>query len=447
MRSYLHPPGTEASPVELTEISSHGRLEVMPLQLKHRALYAAFDRFPSQKGAASHIYRMSQTLFDLMQGGLLYVLGDEELPVYQKEESIEILRYSRPVTNFLERTWRYGRRLSALLEQQSDSLRICHFRDPWSGVPILTHKGRKYVTVYEVNGLPSIELPYSYPKAAPSQLARIRDAERFCWSEADMVITPSRTIKENLVRLGAAAGKITVIPNGADIAPASIRPPDAPSRYIIYFGALQRWQGVDILLRAFARLADLDDLRLVICSSTHPRTAKAYRKLAEKLGVAERTSWFFRMSERELAPWRAHALLSVAPLTECSRNLDQGCCPLKILESMASGVPVVASDLASVREIITDRIEGRLVRPDRPAELARVIRIVLEYPDHLQVMGEKARRRIEHGFTWTDCTARLTAFYRSGCSAVSSPFEDDTVETSLSGSQVSGEPERKEQSL
>ena len=419
----------------------------MPLQLKHRALYAAFDRFPSQKGAASHIYRMSQTLFDLMQGGVLYVLGDEELPVYQKEESVEILRYSRPIANFLERTSSYSRRLSALLEQQSDSLRICHFRDPWSGVPILAHKERRYVTVYEVNGLPSIELPYSYPKAAPSTLAKIAEAERFCWSEADRIITPSHTIRENLVRLGAAAAKITVIPNGADIPSASVRPADAPSRYIIYFGALQRWQGVDVLLRAFARVADLDDLWLVICSSTHPRLAKAYRKLAEKLGGAERIRWFFRMQERELAPWRAHALLSVAPLTECSRNLDQGCCPLKILESMASGVPVVASDLPSVREIITGQGDGRLVRPDRPAELARAIRVLLEYPDHLRSMGEKARRRIEQNFTWTRCTARLSAFYRSFCSDIPSPIEDDSVEASLSGSQASGEPEHKEQSL
>ncbi|MCI0489057.1 MAG: glycosyltransferase [Blastocatellia bacterium] len=427
----------------------------MPLQLKHRALYAAFDRFPSQKGAASHIYRMSQTLFDLMQGGLLYALGDEELPVYQKEDSIEILRYSRPVANFLERTLRYGRRLSALLEQQGDSLRLCHFRDPWSGVPILTHRDRRYVTVYEVNGLPSIELPYSYPKAAPLTLARIREAERFCWSEADSIITPSRTIKDNLVRLGAAAEKITVIPNGADIPSASARPADAPSRYIIYFGALQRWQGVDVLLRAFARLADLDDLGLVICSSTHPRLAKAYRKLAEKLGVAERMLWFFRIQEGELAPWRAHALLSVAPLTECSRNLDQGCCPLKILESMASGVPVLASDLPSVREIMTDRVDGRLVRPDRPAELARAIRVLLEYPDYLRVMGEKARLAIEQDFTWTDCAARLTAFYAAVCAEAradawatdSSLTKDNADETSLSGSQASDGPERKEQSL
>ncbi len=387
----------------------------MPLKLSHRALYSAFDRFPSQKGAATHINRMAQTLFDCMGGGLLYVLGDEELPVYQREGDIEILRYSRPVTNFLERTQKYGRRLGALLEQQSDSLRICHFRDPWSGIPVLARGDRPYKTVYEVNGLPSIELPYTYPKAAPQTLARIRAAEEFCWTNADRVITPSHTIRENLIAFGAPARKITVIANGAEQADPAPRPACAPARYLIYFGALQRWQGVDVLLRAFGRLADMDDLYLVVCASTHPRYAKPYHKLAEKLEIAHRVLWFFRLSEKELAPWRAHALLSIAPLTECSRNLEQGCSPLKVLESMAAGVPVVASDLPSVREIITDQVDGCLVRPDRPSELARAIRVLLEYPDYLRAMGERARMRIQQDFTWRRATELLIECYRSIC--------------------------------
>jgi glycosyltransferase involved in cell wall biosynthesis len=380
--------------------------------LRHRALYAAFDRFPAPKGAAIHIGRMAETLFGLAGGGLLYVLGDDELPVYQREGGVEIVRYARPEPNRLRRALGYGRRLSALLDGQADSLQICHFRDPWSGVPILARDGRRYATVYEVNGLPSIELPAAYPDLAPATLAKIRAAEVFCWSAADRLIAPSATIAGNLVALGAAVEKIEVIPNGADLPAPVPRPPDAPARYLLYFGALQPWQGVDVLLRAFALLADLDDLALVVCVATHPRTARPYQRLAEKLGCAGRVRWLFRLSQAELAPWRAHATLSVAPLTECARNLDQGCCPLKILESLAAGVPVVASDLPSVREIVTDGVEGRLVRPDRPAELARAIRVLLEYPDRLPAMGERARDRIARDLTWDRVLTRLTRLYR-----------------------------------
>jgi glycosyltransferase involved in cell wall biosynthesis len=388
------------------------------LQLRHQSLYAAFDRFPSAKGAAVHINRMAQTLFAHLNGGLLFVLGDDILPAYQKEGQVEIVRFSKPVTNFLERTLAYSRTLRALIEEQRDSLRLCHFRDPWSGVPILEKKS--YVTVYEINGLPSIELPFSYPRIAPETLKKIRAAEEFCWTEADAIITPSQTMKTNLVALGASASKITVITNGADIQAKPEPPTDAPKRYLIYFGALQRWQGVDVLMKAFARLADFDDLHLLICSSTHPRFAKAYRKLAERLEIAERITWHFGLSEEELAPLRAHALLSVAPLTECSRNLEQGCCPLKILESMASGVAVVASDIPSVREIISDGVDGKLVRAERPAELARAIRLLLEYPETLSNMGAHAKERIAKDLTWQNSMQKLAALYRSICPEISS---------------------------
>src|SRR5262249_47539052 len=160
---------------------------------------------------------------------------------------------------------------------------------------------------YEINGLPSIELPCRFPQVSRRTLEKIRAAEEFCWSEADVIITPSETMLRNLVSLGVPKAKISVIPNGADVQSKPPAPESAPGRYIIYFGALQRWQGVDNLLRAMARLSDFDDLKLVICSATHQRHAKPYRKLAEKLGIADRTIWMFSLDESELLSWLANA--------------------------------------------------------------------------------------------------------------------------------------------
>src|SRR5690348_11694892 len=107
---------------------------------KHRALYAAFDRFPSRKGSAVHIHRLARALFERSGGGLLYVLGGEGLPAYQREGDVEIVRYMREATHVLERAQGYGTRLSALLDELGD-LEIAHFRDPWSGLPIVEHGG------------------------------------------------------------------------------------------------------------------------------------------------------------------------------------------------------------------------------------------------------------------------------------------------------------------
>jgi glycosyltransferase involved in cell wall biosynthesis len=381
------------------------------LERPHRALYAAFDRFPSRKGAAIHIDRFARTLFDTFDGGALFVLGGPDLPAHQIEGNVEIVRFMADIPNFLDRALAFGGWLARAVDRLEGSLELCHFRDPWSGAAIALRPRRKYAVVYEVNALPSIELPSLFPALGASTLAKIRRTEMECCAAADRIVTPSHTTAALLSSLGIAQSKIDVIPNGADLDAPVPRPVDAPDAYILYFGAAQRWQGIDTLLRAFARLADFTSLRLVICASAESRAWRRYERLAAKLGVAGRMVWRYALEEPELAAWRQHAAISVAPLTDSPRNSVQGCAPLKILESMASGTAVVASDVAPVRELIRDRENGWLVHPDRPAELARALCILLEHPPLITQLGANARRTIEDHFTWDRATSALRSAY------------------------------------
>lgn len=382
------------------------------LRVPPKSLYAAFDVFPSRKGAAIHIDHFSRALFTCMGGGLLYVLNDGAMPAYQQEENFTIVRAHPPTRNYLARALAFSDQLARLIADHGAALELCQFRDIWSGVPLLT-ANRRHAAVFEVNALASIELPFAYDGIAPDTLAKIRTQELFCLEHADHIVTPAHVLRDRLVALGVASRKITVIPNGSNLAPPRPRPPEAPARYLLYFGALQPWQGVDVLLRAFARLADLPDLELVICASHASRRSRMLQRFADTLGLGSRVRWLFALPEEDLAPWREHATLSVAPLTECTRNLEQGCAPLKILESMAAGVPVVASDLPAVRELMRDREHGRLVRPDRPGELARVIRVLLHSPEVVRAMGQRARAHVAEGFLWEHAVARLDAVYLS----------------------------------
>jgi len=380
------------------------------LERRPRALYAAFDRFPSRKGAAIHIDRFARTLFDELGGGCLFVLGGPDLPAYQREGDVEIVRFCDVVENFLERAFAFGERLARVVETLAPSLEVAQFRDPWSGGPIALRPRRTYATIYEVNALPSIELPSLFPAVGASTIEKIRAMELACLRASDAVITPSATTADFLRSLGIT--NVDVIPNGADLDAPLPRPDDAPESYLLYFGSPQPWQGIDTLLRAFARLADFESLRLVICGSRESRGWKPYDKLAAKLGVEERIVRRFALDEHELSAWRQHALLSVAPLTACDRNVLQGCAPLKIVESMSSGVAVVASDVPPVRELIEHRRNGWLVHPDRPAELARALRILLEEPGLVRSLGAAARQTIERKFTWEQSTAALRRVVR-----------------------------------
>jgi glycosyltransferase involved in cell wall biosynthesis len=381
----------------------------------HRALYAAFDRFPSRKGAAIHIDRFARTLFGEFGGGALLVLGGPDLPSHQLDgdvEYVEIVRHPAEATNYLDRALSFSAFVERALSHLDSSLELCHFRDPWSGAAIALRPRRRYATVFEVNALPSIELPSLYPALGPRTLDKIRRREMACCDAADLIVTPSMTTANLLASIGIDERKIRVIPNGADLDAPCDRPADAPEQYLLYFGAGQRWQGIDTLLRAFARLADFTGLHLAICASNQSKQWRPYERLAARLGIAERIVWRYALDEPELAAWRQHALVSVAPLTDSPRNVIQGCAPLKIVESMASGAAVVASDVPPVRELIRDRHDGWLVHPDRPAELARALRILIDHPDLAHSLGANARRTIEERFTWDRATNALRDEYR-----------------------------------
>ena len=402
------------------------------------ALYSAFDTFPAPKGAAVHIEHMAKALFksfpeETHSQNLLYVLGGEGLPKYQRENGVSIHRFSTPIANYLHRAIAFSGGLKLLLEkpalnskglQMGEQLKCCHFRDPWSGLTILNYRHKTqadYKTVYEVNGLPSIELPYAYPHIAPSTLQKIKHQEQMCLAASDLVIVPSQIIAKNLMKMGVSSEKLTVIHNGAPIVGESYddfskhklkRPALAPKSYLIYFGALQQWQGVDDLIRALPLLADYPELKLVICAAKHNRIAKAYRKLAAKLEIQDRIHWEFGLEQHQLQPWIANALVSIAPLTDCRRNMEQGCCPLKVLESMAQGVPVIASDLPVVHELMENEKQGLLIRPGRPADIARAVRRLVEDPQLVDTFGQQGWQRVKESFTWKYAEDKLVDSYK-----------------------------------
>jgi glycosyltransferase involved in cell wall biosynthesis len=377
----------------------------------YRAIYAAFDPYPSPKGSATHIRHFSSALFAHMDGGILYTLGKADEASSREEGGVRHERFNLPVKNYLARAEAFTKRLRQIVAGHP-GLQIAHFRDIWSGLPLL-QIGSQFAKVFEVNGLPSVELPYRYGNLPETTLQKIYQLEQHCLLGADRIVVPSATIAAHLQKRFIPAEKITLIPNGADVPPAYPKPADAPEQYLIYFGALQPWQGIDVALKALRYLQDFKKLKLIICAAHRRHFVKPYRKLAEKLGVAERVVWKFRLPQEELWAYVQHAALSLAPLKEGARNLEQGCCPLKILEAMACGTTNVASDLPVVRELLTEREDARLVKPERPAELARAVRLLLDHPEVNDQLARRAREKVVAHYSWTLQCDKLSLLYKS----------------------------------
>lgn len=311
-------------------------------------------------------------------------------------------------TNFLKRATAFSNWVEDRVAQEKH-LRVAQFRDIWSGLPLLSKP--HITTVFEVNGLPSIELPYRYKHIGKDTLNKLESLELKCLQQCDFIICPSHVIKAHLINRDVDPDKIYVIPNGADY-PHSLRNPrNVPEKYAVYFGALQSWQGVEVALKAMQYLADKPELKLVICSSHKAKLARPYHRFVRRLGLEDRVIWKYQLSKKDLFGVLSKAQCSLVPLTECSRNLVQGCSPLKIFESMAYEVPIVASRLPVVEEILADKQEAKLVRADRPADLARAIRMLVDHPDHGQALAAKALEKFKANYTWDKVDQQLSEFY------------------------------------
>lgn len=200
------------------------------------------------------------------------------------------------------------------------------------------------------------------------------------------------------------AGRLHVVRNGVDtetFTPIPARPvvassPDAPLR-ILFVGRMIRDKGPDVLIRAAAMLGR-DDLEFVLVGSDgFDRNAapSPYETELRRLASEGRARVAFEpfVDRTEVPALLRRADVFVVP----SQWPDP--CPLTVGEGLASGVPVIASDIGGIPEILGDA--GRLVRPGDPADLAAAIAELADDPGLRRRMGQAARRHaVAHDWSW-----------------------------------------------
>ncbi|MGB3465526.1 MAG: glycosyltransferase family 4 protein [Cyclobacteriaceae bacterium] len=375
----------------------------MPESSQYESVYIAFDPYPSFKGSATHIKEVYDTLCNSAGRSLLVTLEGTS-------ESVQDHRQLSPGEgNYLQRGIAFSKAVGDIIDS-ANTLQFVQYRDIWGGLPTLNRKD--IVSIFEVNGFPSIELRERYPILPKSTIAKIRQLEKSCLHSASEIICPSRVIADNLLSRGIRPQKITVIPNGTHLPSETSEVNGLPEEYLVYFGALQPWQGLHVAIKAFKYLADLPDIKLVICSSHKEKLSRPLKKFIANCGYEDRIVWKYQLSKPELHQVISKALISLAPLSECERNLTQGCSPLKIYETMACKTALIASDIPVVREIVTHDTDAFLVKPDRPADLARGIRLLSDDADKRKKLAENAYRKVLNQHTWQLSNDLLADIYQ-----------------------------------
>jgi glycosyltransferase involved in cell wall biosynthesis len=174
-----------------------------------------------------------------------------------------------------------------------------------------------------------------------------------------------------------------------------------------YCGTLHAYEGLDLLLAAVARLAPrYPELRVLIVGDGPARPA--LEEQSRRLGLEDSVRFAGRVPHEEVARYYREIDLFVLPRRRT--HLTDTVTPLKPLEIMAYGKPLLASDCGGHRELIADGVNGRLFPAGDVEALASRIEEFLHAPGDL---GTQARRWVERHRTWdTQCRPVVDLYER-----------------------------------
>ena len=216
---------------------------------------------------------------------------------------------------------------------------------------------------------------------------------------SDLRLAPSRATALEIERDYGVKG-VRVVPNvtGAPLDAGTREWPRAAGRdepadgepYVLVVGRLRIRKGLEILLQALARARDRGQrLRLVVAGDGERR--EVLDTLCERLGLGASVHWAGRCSRSEATRLRRRAAALIVPSTY------EGM-PLVVLEAMSDGVPVIASAVSGIPEVVIDGETGWLVPPERSDALAGALIEAMSDPDEARVRGEAGRQRLDQRF-------------------------------------------------
>jgi glycosyltransferase involved in cell wall biosynthesis len=215
------------------------------------------------------------------------------------------------------------------------------------------------------------------------------------YDAVDLFVSPSRFLAELIGRYRISPRRITILRNGIDT--ESYKPTYSDKGYILYFGRLSKEKGIKTLLRAHDKICDKVPLK-VIGNGPMLSDLKIKHPIAQFLGFKTGNELLHLINE---------ASFVVVP-SEWYEN-----CSMVILEAMALGKPVIASNIGGIPEQIDDGITGFLFEMGNVKELAEKI-IKLLSDKYLRIcMGKEARVKLKKEFSLEKhCNDLLTIYSR-----------------------------------
>jgi glycosyltransferase involved in cell wall biosynthesis len=323
----------------------------------------------------------------------------------------KVRRVSRAVRYYAE----WLRVIRRVQELQADVVLIGDIRFPFDLFPLALLKRASPVLIDICHNVH----PFATSGAAAGLFDRSRWREWFyrrIYRQFDRVFVHfERNRAEFLTSFGIPPEKVGVIVHGneaifrdlraPDVTAATLRTriglaPDVP--VVLFLGTLSRYKGVDTLIDAFPAIRNATGAQLVVAGFPSPDfDVRAHQQQARERGIEQAVTWVPEyVASEDVAAWMELASVIVFPY----RDIYQSGA-LHIAQTF--GVPIVASAIGAMRDVIEDGKSGLLVPPQDPAALAAAIRRLLEDRELASRLGASAAADAEGPFSWSTIAAQI----------------------------------------
>lgn len=365
----------------------------------HRVLVASARREPEGRAAAGAVARLSMPEESPSSRLLRRISGRGVRGAERLRRALAMARYRDRIRT----SW--GRPHVVHVHTPPALVEEARLLGRWFGAPL----------VYEVRGL--WELSAASEQGSPADPAEAARADARASRHARRVVAICRGIETALVSAGVPREKLAVVPNGVDTSRHRPRPRDAslPAEIGVSSGPVfgcathvRRLEGLDVIVDAWPRVVEALPGATFLLLGDGPHREALARKIGER-GLGGSFRLLGRVPRSDVP--RYYSILDAFVVPRLPEPVCETVTPLKPLEAMASGVPVVASDVGGLRETIADGETGILFRAGDPAAAAEACVRIGRDAGLRERLSRRARAFVEESREWGQVTRAYDSIY------------------------------------